>query len=247
MRKLLRYDLYRAFRQASTWVLLAIALVFAVISALDATFFSEEPAGGLVPAFGSALAGGKDILLMLSGCLCGMLIGEDFSIGAYSLAVSAGCGRWKILGGRTLSCFAIIALMLAETMLVSAVIAVLYVRVFTLAELLRLAALCCLHTVQFCALNMLCILLSFALKKKVNATAVCLFANLILLALLGLACSRLALLTPLYLKSVPVLMYSMFFGDGDALSLPLGTLLHLIVTAAIFYAAGKLFAREELA
>ena len=246
MRKLVRYDLYRAFRQASTYVLLAITLVFAGISALDVTFFSEEPCSDLVLTFGNALASGKDILLMLSGCMCGMLIGEDFSVGSYGLGVSSGYSRWKILGGRTVSCFIVISLMLAEFMLISAVLSMIYVKVFSFPEVLCLIGLSCLHIIHFCALNMLCVLLCFVLKKKVNATAVCLFVNLILLALLGLLCSRVGLLTPLYLKSVPVLMYTMFSGTENALTVLGSTLVHLILAAAVFFAAGKLFEKEEL-
>ncbi len=246
MRKLIRYDLYRAFRQVSTYVLLAITLVFAVISALDVTFFSGESGSDLLLTFGNALASGKDILLMLSGCVCGLLIGEDFSIGSYSLGVSSGYSRWKILGGRTVSCFIVISLMLAEFMLISAVLSMIYVEAFVFADVLRLIALSCLHIVHFCALNMLCILLCFVLKKKVNATAVCLFVNLILLALLGLLCSKVELLTSLYLKSVPVIMYTMF-GETENVLIVLGsTLIHLILGAAIFLAAGKLFDKEEL-
>ncbi len=204
MGKLVKYDLYRAFRQVSTYVLLAITLVFAVISALDVTFFSGESGSDLLLTFGNALASGKDILLMLSGCMCGLLIGEDFSIGSYSLGVSSGYSRWKILGGRTVSCFIVISLMLAVYMLASVAISMLYVKVFGFADVIRLIGLSCLHIVHFCALNMLCILLCFVLKKKVNATAVCLFVTLILLALLGLLCSKVELLTSLYLKSVPV-------------------------------------------
>ena len=134
MHKLVRYDLYRAFRQVSTYVLLAITLVFALISALHATFFSGELGSDLVLTFGNTLASGKDILLMLSGCMCGMMIGEDFSIGSYSLGVSSGYSRWKVLGGRTVSCFIVIALMLAEYMLVSAVLSMIYVKVFGFAD-----------------------------------------------------------------------------------------------------------------
>ena len=247
MRKLIRYDLYRAFRQVSTYVLLAITLIFAVISALDATFFSGESGSDLLLTFGNALASGKDILLMLSGCLCGLLIGEDFSVGSYSLGVSSGYSRWKILGGRTVSCFIVISLMLAEFMLISAVLSMIYVDALGFAAVLRLIALSCLHIVHFCALDMLCILLCFVLKKKVNATAVCLFVNLILLALLGLLCSKVELLTSLYLKSVPVIMYTMF-GETENVLIVLGsTLIHLILAAAIFFAAGKIFEKEELA
>ena len=53
MHKLVRYDLYRAFRQVSTYVLLAITLVFALISVLDATFFSGELGSDLVLTFGN--------------------------------------------------------------------------------------------------------------------------------------------------------------------------------------------------
>ena len=247
MGKLVKYDLYRAFRQVSTYVLLAITLVFAVISALDVTFFSGESGSDLLLTFGSALASGKDILLMLSGCMCGLLIGEDFSIGSYSLGVSSGYSRWKILGGRTVSCFIVISLMLAVYMLASVAISMLYVKVFGFADVIRLIGLSCLHIVHFCALNMLCILLCFVLKKKVNATAVCLFVNLILLALLGLLCSKVELLTSLYLKSVPVIMYTMF-GETENVLIVLGsTLIHLILAAAIFFAAGKIFEKEELA
>jgi hypothetical protein len=247
MGKLVKYDLYRAFRQVSTYVLLAITLVFAVISALDVTFFSGESGSDLLLTFGNALASGKDILLMLSGCMCGLLIGEDFSIGSYSLGVSSGYSRWKILGGRTVSCFIVISLMLAVYMLASVAISMLYVKVFGFADVIRLIGLSCLHIVHFCALNMLCILLCFVLKKKVNATAVCLFVNLILLALLGLLCSKVELLTSLYLKSVPVIMYTMF-GETENVLIVLGsTLIHLILAAAIFFAAGKIFEKEELA
>ncbi len=247
MGKLVKYDLYRAFRQVSTYVLLAITLVFAVISALDVTFFSGESGSDLLLTFGNALASGKDILLMLSGCMCGLLIGEDFSIGSYSLGVSSGYSRWKILGGRPVSCFIVISLMLAVYMLASVAISMLYVKVFGFADVIRLIGLSCLHIVHFCALNMLCILLCFVLKKKVNATAVCLFVNLILLALLGLLCSKVELLTSLYLKSVPVIMYTMF-GETENVLIVLGsTLIHLILAAAIFFAAGKIFEKEELA
>ena len=246
MRKLIRYDLFRAFHQVSTYVLLAITLVFAVISALDVTFFSGEPGGGLLPTFGNALAGGKDILLMLSGCMCGMLIGEDFSVGSYSLEVSSGHDRWRILGGRTVSCFLVISLMAAVYMLVSAVICMLCVGAFGFIDVIRLIALSCLHIVHFCALNMLCILLCFVLKKKVNATAVCLFVNLLLLALLGLLCTKVEMLTSLYLKSVPVIMYTMFGGQENALTVLGSTLVCLIAAAAVFYAAGKIFEKEEL-
>jgi len=247
MGKLVKYDLYRAFRQVITYVLLAITLVFAVISALDVTFFSGESGSDLLLTFGNALASGKDILLMLSGCMCGLLIGEDFSIGSYSLGVSSGYSRWKILGGRTVSCFIVISLMLAVYMLASVAISMLYVKVFGFADVIRLIGLSCLHIVHFCALNMLCILLCFVLKKKVNATAVCLFVNLILLALLGLLCSKVELLTSLYLKSVPVIMYTMF-GETENVLIVLGsTLIHLILAAAIFFAAGKIFEKEELA
>jgi hypothetical protein len=247
MGKLVKYDLYRAFRQVSTYVLLAITLVFAVISALDVTFFSGESGSDLLLTFGNALASGKDILLMLSGCMCGLLIGEDFSIGSYSLGVSSGYSRWKILGGRTVSCFIVISLMLAVYMLASVAISMLYVKVFGFADVIRLIGLSFLHIVHFCALNMLCILLCFVLKKKVNATAVCLFVNLILLALLGLLCSKVELLTSLYLKSVPVIMYTMF-GETENVLIVLGsTLIHLILAAAIFFAAGKIFEKEELA
>ena len=102
MRKLVRYDVYRAFHQASTYVLLAITLVLTVFTVGDVTFFSEEPSSDLVFTYGSALASGKNILLMLAGCLCGMLIGEDFSVGSYSLAVSSGYSRWKIVGDQLL-------------------------------------------------------------------------------------------------------------------------------------------------
>ena len=247
MHKLVRYDLYRAFRQVSTYVLLAITLVCALISALDATFFSGELGSDLVLTFGNTLASGKDILLMLSGCICGMMIGEDFSIGSYSLGVSSGYSRWKVLGGRTVSCFIVIALMLAEYMLVSAVLSMIYVKVFGFADVIRMIVLSCLHVFHFCGLNMLCILLCFVLKKKVNATAVCLFVNLILLSLMGLLCSKVDLLTPLYLKSVPVIMYTMFGGTEKALTLLGSTLIHLIIAAAIFFAAGKIFEKEELA
>lgn len=246
MRKLVRYDLFRAFHQASTCVLIAITAVFALISALDATFFSGEPGTNLVLTYGNALASGKDILLMLSGCMCGMLIGEDFAIGAYSLGVSAGHSRWRILGGRTISCFIMISLMLAEAMLISAALSMLYADSFGFADVLRLIALSCLHIIHFCGLNMLCILLCFVLKKKVNATAVCLFLNLILLALPGLLCTKVELLTPLYLKSVPVIMYTMFGETEPALTVLGSTLIHLILTAAVFYAAGKIFEKEEL-
>ena len=246
MHKLVRYNLFRAFHQVSTYVLPAITPVFALISALDATFFSGEPGTDLVLIYGNALASGKDILLMLSGCMCGMLIGEDFSVGSYSLGVSSGYSRWKILGGRTVSCFIVISLILAESMLISAVLSMLYVDAFGFADVIRLIALSCLHVVHFCGLNMLCILLCFVLKKKVNATAVCLLVNLILLALLGLLCSKVELLLPLYLKSVPVIMYAMFGGTENALTVLGSTLIHLILAAAIFFAAGKLFEKEEL-
>ena len=132
-------------------------------------------------------------------------------------------------------------------MLASVAISMLYVKVFGFADVIRLIGLSCLHIVHFCALNMLCILLCFVLKKKVNATAVCLFVNLILLALLGLLCSKVELLTSLYLKSVPVIMYTMF-GETENVLIVLGsTLIHLILAAAIFFAAGKIFEKEELA
>lgn len=246
MRKLIRYDLYRAFHQASTYVILAIALVFAVISGLDATFFSGEPRGELLTTFGNALAGGKDILLMLSGCVCGLLIGEDFAIGSFSLSVSSGHSRWKILLSRTVSCFIVISLLLAIYMLVSAALSMAYAEAFGAIDAIRLIALSCLHIVHFCMLNMLCILLCFVLKKKVNATAVCMFVNLILLALLGLLCSKVGALTPLYLRSVPVLTYTMFGGSETALTVLVSTLIQLIITAAIFFAAGKIFEKEEL-
>ena len=246
MRNLVRYDIFRAFRQASTYVLLAITAVFAVISSLDATFLSGEPSTDLVLTYGNVLASGKDILLMLAGCLCGLLIGEDFAIGAYSLGVSSGCSRWKILGGRTISCFIVISLMLAEYMLISAVVSMAFVKTFVFADVIRLAALSLLHIVHFCMLNMLCILLCFVLKKKVNATAVCLFVNLILYSLLGLFCSKVEALMSVYLKSVPVIMYTMFGGTEKALTVLISTAVCLIITAAVFYAAGKIFEKEEL-
>lgn len=246
MRKLVKYDLYRAFHQASVCVLMAITLAVSVISAADATFFSGEPVSGLLHTYGNALASGQNIMLLLSGCMCGMLIGEDFSIGAYTLDVSSGCGRWKILGGRTLSCFAVIAMMLAEYMLLSAAFAMIWVKAFNADDVIRLIALSCLHAVHFCTLNMPCVLLCFVLKKKVNATAVCLFANVILLSLLGLVCSKVEALSSLYLKSVPVIMYTVFTG-GESASVVLGsTLVHLLITAAVFFATGKIFEKEEL-
>ena len=246
MGKLVKYDLYRAFRQVSTYVLLAITLVFAVISALDVTFFSGESGSDLLLTFGNALASGKDILLMLSGCMCGLLIGEDFSIGSYSLGVSSGHDRRRILGGRTISCFLVISLMLVLYMLVSAVLSMIYAGAFGFADVIRLIALACLHIVHFCALNMLCVLLCFLLKKKVNATAVCLFVNMILLALLGLLCSKVRPLTNLYLKSVPVITYTMFGGTEQALTVLGSTLIHLLLAAGLFFAAGTIFAKEEL-
>ena len=246
MRKLVRYDLYRAFHQLSTYVLFAVTLIFALISAADATFFSDEPGGGLLLSFGNALASGKDLLLMLSGCLCGLLIGEDFAIGAYSLGVSSGHSRWKILGGRTLSCFLVIAVMLIEYMLIAAALSILWVKTFVFSELIRLIGLSLLHILHFCMLNTLCVLACFALKKKVNATAVCLFLNLLLLALLGLLCTKVEFLTPVYLKSVPVLTYTMFGGDENALTVLGSTLLCGAIAAAIFYGAGKIFEKEEL-
>ena len=246
MGKLVRYDLYRAFHQVSTYVILAITLVFALISAADATFLSEEPCSGLLLTFGNALASGKDILLMLAGCTCGLLIGEDFAFGAYSLGVSSGHSRWKLLGGRTLSCFFVISLMLAEYMLIAAAFSMICVKTFVFTELIRLIGLSLLHILHFCMTNMLCVLMCFVLKKKVNATAVCLFLNLLLLALVGLLCTKVEFLTPLYLSSVPVLTYAMFGGSENALTVLGSTLVHLAVAAAVFYAAGRIFEKEEL-
>ena len=247
MRKLVRYDLFRAFHQLSTYVLLAITLVFALISAADATFFSDEPGAGLLLTYGNALASGKDILLMLSGCMCGLLIGEDFAIGAYSLGVSSGHSRWKILAGRTLSCFLVIAVMLVEYMLIAAALSMLWVKTFVFSELIRLIGLSLLHILHFCMLNTLCVLACFALKKKVNATSVCLFLNLLLLALLGLLCTKVEFLTPVYLKSVPVLTYTMFGGAEKALTVLGSTLIHSLIAAAVFYAADRIFEKDELA
>ena len=246
MRKLVRYDLCRAFHQLSTYVLFAVTLIFALISAADATFLSDEPGGGLLPTFGNAMASGKDILLMLSGCMCGLLIGEDFAIGAYSLGVSSGHSRWKILGGRTASCFLLIALMLVEYMLIAAALSMIYVKTFVFSELFCLIGLSLLHILHFCMINTLCVLMCFVLKKKVNATAVCLFLNLLLLALIGLLCTKIEFLTPAYLKSVPVLTYTMFGGDENSLTVLGSTLICGLLAAGIFFAAGKVFEKEEL-
>ncbi len=246
MRKLIRYDLFRAFHQPSTFVLFAIALVFALISVADATFFSEEPSGDLVLTFGNALASGKDVILLLAGCVCGMLIGEDFSVGSYSLGVCSGYTRRKILGGRTISCFIIISMMLTEYMLIATVLSMIYVKTFVLADLIRLIVLSALHIFHFCMENMLCIFICFVLKKKVNATAVCLFINLILFSLLGALCTKVELLTPLYLKAVPVLTYTMFAGNEKVFTVLGSTLAYLIITAAIFLATDKIFKKEEL-
>ena len=54
------------------------------------------------------------------------------------------------------------------------------------------------------------------------------------------------MLTSLYLKSVPVIMYTMFGGQEDALTVLGSTLVCLIAAAAVFYAAGKIFEKEEL-
>ena len=247
MRKIVRYDVYRAFHQASTYVLLAITLVLTVFTVGDVTFFSEEPSSDLVFTYGSALASGKNILLMLAGCLCGMLIGEDFSVGSYSLAVSSGYSRWKIVGGRTISCFIVISIMLAEFMLVSLAASMVYVKTFTAGAVLRIIALSILHTLHFCMMNMICIFMGFVLKKKVNATAVCLFIVVLLSSLIGTLCTKVEKLTPLYLKTVPVITYTMFGGTEKALTVAGSTLVFLLITAAIFYATGKVFEKEELA
>ena len=246
MRKLVRYDLYRAFHQVSTYVLFAVTLIFAVISAADATFLSDEPGGGLLLTYGNALASGRDIMLLLAGCMCGLLIGEDFSVGSYSLGVSSGHSRWRILGGRTLSCFLVLSLMLAAYMLVSAAFSMICVKAFGFSEVLRLIGLSLLHVLHFCMMNMLCVLMCFVLKKKVNATAVCLFLNLLLFALIGALCTKVEALTAVYLKSVPVLTYTMFGGTESALTVTGSTLLCGILAVGVFYAAGKVFEKEEL-
>lgn len=246
MSKIVRYDLYRAFRQPGAYVLLAITALVALISAADVTFLSDEPCGGLLLTFGNALASGRSVLLMLAGCACGLLIGEDFAIGSYGLCVGSGCGRWKILGGRTISCFAVISLMMAVYMLISAVFSAICAKTFAFSEFVRLIALSLLHIAHFCMGNMLCILMCFVLKKRVSATAVCLFMNVILSSLLGTVCSKAEALGPLYLKSVPVITFTMFGGGEKALTVLISTLLYLIAAAAVFFAAGRIFEKEEL-
>ena len=44
-----------------------------------------------------------------------------------------------------------------------------------------------------------------------------------------------------------MIMYTMFGGTEKALTLLGSTLIHLIIAAAIFFAAGKIFEKEELA
>lgn len=246
MRNLVKYDLYRAFHQVSTYILLSLTLVIALISAAETTFFSEEPVEDLVSTFGNALANGRSIIMMLAGCMCGLLIGEDFAIGSYGLGVSSGYHRWKLLGGRTISCFIVISLMLLEYMLISIAFSMIYVKTFVFAEVIRLAALSILHIVLFCVGNMICILICFVLKKKVSTTAVCLFLNVILSSLFGFLCTKVELLTPLYLNSAPVIMYSMFGGSESVFTVLVSSLISLIITAAVFYATGKIFEKEEL-
>ena len=121
-----------------------------------------------------------------------------------------------------------------------------YVKTFVFAEVIRLAALSILHIVLFCVGNMICILICFVLKKKVSTTAVCLFLNVILSSLFGFLCTKVELLTPLYLKSAPVIMYSMFGGSESVFTVLVSSLISLIITAAVFYATGKIFEKEEL-
>ncbi|MBQ6160298.1 MAG: AMP-binding protein [Oscillospiraceae bacterium] len=104
-----------------------------------------------------------------------------------------------------------------------------------------------LHTLHFCMMNMICIFMGFVLKKKVNATAVCLFIVVLLSSLIGTLCTKVEKLTPLYLKTVPVITYTMFGGTEKALTVAGSTLVFLLITAAIFYATGKVFEKEELA
>lgn len=190
MHKLVVANLYRAWRGKLFLTALAIMLVTALITVLDARHI-----GPVDPFFTTyLLIVGSVILPLIMTIWVAVFIGTDYSDGTVRNKVIAGHTRWRIYGADLVACLAVVGLLYAAYLVTAVGLARLSVPGFKLTALWhgRIGGQLLLISFGLFNYTALFVGLCMVLSNRTAATAAVIFMFLIMLVGGGMAAMKLA-------------------------------------------------------